>query len=101
MNVILFPALFILCVAIIVSSICRVNRLNATKDDKFSWVVMYTAYGCVAAVLVLDILVNSVKDVDDVLTTGEWFALLAISLNLWLTRKSWDTGVPRITKKKD
>ena len=99
MNDILFLAVFILAAAVIVSCICRVNRMNSSKDDKFSWVAAYTIYAATAASVIMHMIERIDAQVLDALSTGELLALAGMAMNLWLTRRNWAHGVPTVVKK--
>lgn len=97
MNAFLFFFAAVLCAGSIVSCMCRVNRLNAAKDDRSSWVLLYTVYSAVSASIALQVL--GADEGVAVVTGAEWFALVGIALNLWITRASWKTTVPNVVKR--
>jgi len=99
MNDVLRCIVLLVCLGVLVAAACRVNRLNSAKDDKFSWVVMYTAYAAAALAVAVDLLERLGDPVSDGLTHAEGLALAGIALNLWLTRKRWQHGPPSVAKK--
>lgn len=82
-----------LCLGIIISCVCRVNLMTASRH-KAGWALMYVAMAAYAG-----------GELTDVLATGHWMAthellgLLGIAANLALTHRHWRQGPPPITRK--
>lgn len=86
-------ALLCICACgLLLASTCRVNHLNS-KAHKFSWIACYIAYAAFAAALLIQLASG------DRVTDAHLAALIGLSLNIWLTHKSWAQRVPRIMDK--
>jgi hypothetical protein len=78
----------IVCLAVLVSCICRVNQLKAGRHHP-GWGALYIAWATSALGVALDLVLRP----DDV---AWWVGLAigAIMLQLWLTRNDWARGAP-------
>lgn len=95
------PLIFvvIVCFGIAVSSGCRCNAMNASKDDRRAWLLMYIGYAITALLIAIDVLTHYQRPVQESMTSAEMWALVCLALNLWLTSSSWGGGAPKIVKK--
>jgi peptidoglycan/LPS O-acetylase OafA/YrhL len=84
-----------ICFGLIVGCICRIDLLNGKgKRHRFGWVLCYACYAAAGAAVLLD-MAHTRAAPSDAAALG----ILALSLNILLTQRSWGNGPPKVMEK--
>lgn len=86
--------IFIPCLAIIGSCICRFDKLN-WRLNHWTWMVFYIGIAVFAGDVGLDGLARGSVDPHD------WGIIILLCLFLWITRHLWRDGAAAVTRKSD
>lgn len=94
MNQVLLWAGVVVCAAVLLACICRVNLLQSPKLHRMSWGVLYIAYALFALGTLLDLILWAETD---------WWVCAGIAgvmLQLLLTHKDWKRAAPTDLKQR-